>query len=235
MTKADAILIISSLAVGFFHTLTGPDHYLPFIVLGTTRKWDNKKTAFVVIICGLGHILSSVLLGLFGIALGAALTGLLKIESARGEIASWLLIGLGLAYMIWGIRQSYKNKAHSHLHNHENTIHDHNHDHHGTHIHVHETDKKSITPWVLFLVFVFGPCEPLIPLLMYPSANQNYLLIGTVAIVFGLATISAMLVMTFLGIYGISLINPGSIERHIHALAGLTILLCGVAIKWLGL
>ena len=35
------------------------------------------------------------------------------------------------------------------------------------------TETFKTTPWVLFLIFVFGPCEPLIPLVMYPAAKHN--------------------------------------------------------------
>ena len=62
------------------------------------------------------------------------------------------------------------------------TMHSHGHAHSGEHVHVHEEtgdlgdgvrDGGSMTPWVLFTIFLFGPCEPLIPLLMYPAAKGN--------------------------------------------------------------
>ena len=34
--------------------------------------------------------------------------------------------------------------------------------HHGEHMHPHLVGA-SLTPWALFVIFVFGPCEPLIP------------------------------------------------------------------------
>ena len=66
------ILMISAASLGFLHTLLGPDHYLPFIVMGKARRWSIWKTGGITIACGIGHIGSSVLLGLVGIALGIA-------------------------------------------------------------------------------------------------------------------------------------------------------------------
>ncbi len=54
-------------------------------------------------------------------------------------------------------------------------MHAHEHTHDGEHAHVHESESSSITPWVLFVIFVLGPCEPLIPLLMFPAASRGCL------------------------------------------------------------
>ena len=70
--------------LGLVHTVIGPDHYLPFIVIGRARNWTLRKTLFVSFLAGLGHILSSVILGFLGIALGIALSKIKGLESARG-------------------------------------------------------------------------------------------------------------------------------------------------------
>jgi hypothetical protein len=33
------VLLVTALSVGFMHTLLGPDHYVPFIVIGRARRW----------------------------------------------------------------------------------------------------------------------------------------------------------------------------------------------------
>ncbi|MBL7071591.1 MAG: hypothetical protein ISS26_05425 [Candidatus Omnitrophica bacterium] len=48
-------LYITAASIGFFHTLLGPDHYLPFIVIGKARKWSLAKLSIVTFLCGLGH------------------------------------------------------------------------------------------------------------------------------------------------------------------------------------
>ena len=236
MNSEIAILGITAASIGFLHTVFGPDHYLPFIVMSRAGKWTMKKTALITFLCGLGHVLSSVALGLIGIAIGIAVTKLEVVEGVRGNIAAWLLIGFGFAYFVWGVRRVIRGKAHSHRHIHgDEGDHQHEHNHAGEHAHVHHSEKKSLTPWILFTIFVFGPCEPLIPILMYPAAKESIFGMVFVAAVFSLVTIGTMFTIVMLGAWGISFANIGKFERYTHALAGLTICLSGLAIQFLGL
>lgn len=235
---SNEIIILSGTAaiIGFVHTVLGPDHYLPFIVLSKVRKWAVTKTVTVTLLCGIGHVLSSILLGFIGLALGITVFRLEAVESSRGEIAAWLLIAFGLTYFIWGIHKAVRMKRHEHSHPHENEeIHSHNHEHISVHSHIHTSKSGSLTPWVLFTIFIFGPCEPLIPLIMYPAAKHDMTSVAIVAIIFGLATISTMLGIVLASSYGLSKLPVNMLEKYSHALAGLAILLCGGAIKFLGL
>ncbi|MGB9836760.1 MAG: sulfite exporter TauE/SafE family protein [Candidatus Saccharicenans sp.] len=235
------LLAGTAATLGFVHTLIGPDHYLPFIVISRARKWRLGKTLWVSFLCGLGHVLSSVVLGFLGIALGLAVGHLQKVESTRGNIASWLLTGFGLAYMVWGLRKAYRTRPHEHVHCHsDGQVHIHTHTHEGGYLHLHEGTeeeggKKNITPWVLFLIFVFGPCEPLIPLVMYPAAQHSTSGVILVTTAFGLTTILTMLTIISLSSWGLSLVRLGVLERYSHALAGGLILISGLAVQFLGL
>ncbi len=229
-------ITITAAAIGFLHTLLGPDHYLPFIVLSRSRKWSLFKTGLITFVCGIGHIMSSILLGLLGIALGITLTRLEAVESYRGNIAAWALIAFGLIYLVWGLRRAMKKQQHTHFHLHDDTIHSHSHTHRESHVHVHEREKGSnLTPWVLFTIFVLGPCEPLIPILMYPAAKESIYGLIWVTIVFGTVTILTMLTIVTILSLGFSLFPIGHLERYMHALTGLTIFLCGAAIRFFGL
>ncbi|UCG91207.1 MAG: sulfite exporter TauE/SafE family protein [candidate division WOR-3 bacterium] len=236
MSSETSVLMVTAATIGFFHTLIGPDHYVPFIVLSKTRGWSSIKTAVITLLCGLGHVLSSIILGFVGIAVGIAIFKLEAIEAFRGDIAGWLLIAFGFTYLIWGIRKAIRNKPHEHPHHHENgAIHSHTHAHIGVHTHVHGAQSANITPWILFIIFVFGPCEPLIPLVMYPAAKGSIISVVIVASIFGLTTIATMLGIVLVSFYGLSKLPIRRLERYSHALAGLAILLCGSAIKFLGL
>ena len=237
MGQESTLLLLTAASLAFFHTLFGPDHYLPFIVISKARQWSIVKTSFVVILCGLAHILSSVVIGSVGIAFGISISEIEIFESFRGNITAWLLIAFGIAYTIYGVRKVYKGKKHTHLHyHHDGTSHLHEHDHQTNHLHLHERKSKSnITPWVLFVIFLFGPCEPLIPILMYPAAQSNTFLLLLVILVFGIITIFTMLVLVLLPLYGIEFIEMSKLEKFTHAIAGLTILLCGLSIQFLGL
>ena len=93
----------------------------------------------------------------------------------------------------------------------------------------------NITPWVLFTIFVFGPCEPLIPLVMYPAARHSGVGVALVAAAFGLTTILTMLAIISASSWGMSFVRLGKLERYSHALAGLMIFVSGLSVRLLGL
>ena len=237
MSSGFTILAGTAVTIGFIHTLFGPDHYLPFIVMSKARGWSIAKTSLITFLCGLGHVASSVVLGFIGIALGVAISKLEFIESSRGEVAAWLFIAFGFTYFIWGLHKAIRNRPHRHLHRHAGEdSHSHVHRHNEEHTHVHtRAGAKSLTPWVLFTIFIFGPCEPLIPILMYPAAKGSMISVIAIASIFGVVTISTMMGIVLISSFGLSRLPLGRIERYSHALAGLTIFLCGGAIKFLGL
>jgi len=230
------ILLITAASIGVIHTALGPDHYIPFIALSKSENWTNLKTSIITLICGVGHVFSSIIIGVVGFIVGASLFSLEAIESFRGDIAGWLLIAFGLIYTIWGIKQSYKNKVHSHIHYHQDGIgHTHSHNHASDHSHVHTSKGKKITPWLVFIIFILGPCEPLIPLLIYPASNYNIVAVIAVASVFSIVTLATMQIMVFVGIYGLNFFPIQKIQNHIHTLAGISILFCGMSIQFFGL
>jgi hypothetical protein len=109
------------------------------------------------------------------------------------------------------------------------------------HAHIHseeiteKTDYKSLTPWILFVIFVFGPCEPLIPLLMFPALHHSTVGVISVSTVFAIITIATMLSIVMLMTSGLKLVKLERIEKYTHALAGAAIFFSGVAIQFLGL
>ena len=229
------ILLITAASIAFLHTILGPDHYLVLSVMGKARRWTLAKTLRVTLMCGAGHVLSSMLLGAVGLLLGARLASLVAIEGARGGIAGWLLLAFGLMYFAWGLRQAGRNKRHSHVHVHEDVVHDHEHDHRSDHSHVHDQPGKAITPWALFIIFVLGPCEALIPLLMYPAAQQNSALVLWVALIFGVVTMATMVAAVAVTSLGIEKLKLPSNSRWVHAVAGASVAVCGGAVTFLGI
>jgi len=206
----------TALTIGTLHTLAGPDHYLPFVAMSKTRNWSMLKTIYITSLCGLGHVLSSIIIGFVGIAAGIAISGIEKVEGSRGNIAAWLLLIFGGAYMVWGLLRLWRRKPHHH----------HDHAFNG---------KKQMTFWILFTIFVLGPCEPLIPILMYPASQHNYAAVAYISLVFALTTISTMILIVVLMVKGISLVKFSILEKYQHVIAGAAIALCGMGIVFLDL
>ncbi len=221
MTETSLIILIwTAISIGFIHTVIGPDHYLPFIVISKARRWSVSKTMLITIACGIGHVFSSVLIGVLGILLGTALGSLTAIEKIRGDIASDALIAFGMIYGIWGLWRARRSHGHKHLPGGE---------------HLDETNARSVTFWALFIVFVLGPCEPLIPLVMFPAVEHNWHGVMLVTLSFGLVTIATMSTIVFLAIKGLTVLKTTILEKYIHALAGGIIALSGISIRLFGL
>jgi nickel/cobalt transporter (NicO) family protein len=253
------MLILAAIPVGFLHTLMGPDHYVPFIAMAKARNWTLPKTTLITTLCGIGHVLSAAILGIIGIGLNITFSKFSFIETWRGEIAAWLLISFGLLYCAWGIRSAIKNKQHSHKHTHffhkhvdlnVSYEHEHKHNHSGEHFHPHthncthanknltnnhQHNKKELTPWILFIVFILGPCEPLIPLMMYPAIKGTMLYVVLVSLGFGIATIATMLLAVFTSLYGVHFIKLNFWQRYGSITAGAIICCLGLSIKFLGI
>ncbi|MEO6732908.1 MAG: hypothetical protein ABIN01_16915 [Ferruginibacter sp.] len=226
------ILIIAAVSVAGLHTLTGPDHYVPFIALSKSRSWSIGKTIGWTIICGSGHVLSSVLLGLGGAALGWSLSELSWLENIRGGIAGWVMLAFGFLYGIWGLYRAMSNNPHKHFDLQENGdiyVYQHNHS-----VPIPPKERYKVTPWVMFLIFILGPCEPMIPLLYFPAAQNSWIGMSMLIGIYTLVTLSTMLLLVGLGYYGIAFIKTDKIERYVHALGGLTILICGAGMLWMG-
>ena len=209
-------LCLTAATVGVVHTILGPDHYVPFVAMSQAGRWSLGKTLRVTAGCGLAHVAGSVAIGLVGILLGMAVIRLETVESFRGDVAAWLMIGFGLASMSWGLVRAARSSC--------------------PHDHVHEASAGAVaavpvwSPWLLFLVFAFGPCEPLIPLLMVPAARASWWAVAAVAAVFTAATLLTMATAVVVLRSGVSCLPKSGLQRYAHAIAGAAILGCGVLI-----
>jgi len=233
MTGFSLSVLAAAGGIAFLHTLLGPDHYLPFIVLAKARSWSMTRTLVVTAICGLGHVASSVVLGGLGVVLGVAMARIEGVEGGRGDLAAWALVAFGLAYAVWGLRHALRRKKGIETHDHHGHIHLHT---HGDTEHSHQNGMGSnLTFWALFLIFVLGPCEPLIPLFVLPASRGAWGLAAATAAVFTIVTLVTMVGLTAAALAGTTQIRLGPLERWSHTLAGTVIAVSGLAILFFGL
>ncbi|MCW3108702.1 MAG: hypothetical protein JWQ09_3208 [Segetibacter sp.] len=226
------VLMIAAVSIACLHTITGPDHYIPFIALSKSRGWSFTRTIFWTVVCGCGHVWSSVLLGLGGAAIGWSLSKVSWLENIRGGLAGWALVGFGIAYCIWGLIKAKKGSQHKHFDVYDDgSIYVYEHKHGQA---VPPKERHTVTPWVMFLIFVLGPCEPMIPLLYFPAAKNSLAGMMLLIIVYTIFTLAAMLLMVVLGYYGFSFLKTEKLEKYVHALGGMTIFICGAGMVFLG-
>lgn len=233
-----AVVLFTAAAIAFVHAVTGPDHYLPFVALARAFGWSRSKLVGVTVLCGLGHVLASLLIGLFGIALGVGLGWFDWADAVRGRWATWALIAFGLTYAAWGLVRAHRRRPHRHVHAHEDgTVHSHDHVHERAHLHPHPAGERRwrlAAPWTIFVVFLLGPCEPMIPLIMFPAVNRDWLMVALVAGIFTAVTLATMVALVLAGHAGLQRWRLPRLEPYAHALAGALVAACGLAVLLLG-
>jgi ABC-type nickel/cobalt efflux system permease component RcnA len=185
-------------------------------------------------ICGIGHVVGSVALGAVGLALGAAIGRIEALESGRADWAAWCMVAFGLAYGAWGVRAALRASADLEPHAHGRRFHVHQ---RGTasHHHADADSGEALTSWTLLVIFILGPCEPLLPLFVLPASRGRWDLAVATVVVFAIATVVTMLVVTAVGLAGLRRVRLGGLERWVHTLAGGTVAASGLAVIALGL
>ncbi len=226
-------LLLATAGVAFLHVVAGPDHTVPFVVLARSHGWSAVKTAWVTVACGVGHVASSVLLGVVGLGLGSGLARIASWEEVRGSVAAWGLVAFGVAYAVWGTRRALVHRRELLLHEHGGSVHLHP---QGGRPHSHDEGGPSpVTFWTLFLIFAFGPCEPLIPLFMVPASRGRWDVAVAAGGVFAVVTLATMTAAVLLLRAGVERLPLAGLSRWSHALAGSVIALSGLAVIFLGL
>lgn len=208
-------LAVAAATVGSLHSLA-PDHWVPFAAVARARGWSAACTAHVTLLCGLGHVTVSVLLGLLGLWLG------LNVLEAFGQrlesVAGILLIAFGLAYGAWGLRRAMGRRLHGHSHPHYDHVH----------------DPSRVTAWTLFLLFSADPCVAVIPLLL-AAAPLGAAKVAAIVILYEVATLGAMVLLVLPARAGANVMRASWLDRYGDAAAGALIAVAGAVVVGLGL
>jgi hypothetical protein len=225
------LLLTSAISISFLHTISGPDHYIPFIALSKARGWSLTRTIFWTVACGCGHVWSSVLLGLGGAAFGWSFSKIGWLEEVRGGWAAWSLLVFGVIYFVWGLLRVKQNRRHKHFDmQSDGAMYVYEHKHGEA---VLPKERHAVTPWVMFIIFLLGPCEPMIPLLFFPAAKSSGSAMLLLIIVYTLFTLATMIGMVVLCYCGIGILKTTKLERYMHPLGGITLVVCGAGMVFL--
>jgi nickel/cobalt exporter len=208
-------LAVAAASVGVLHTLA-PDHWLPIAAVSRARDWTQPRTARVAFLCGFGHVTVSVALGLIALVSGTALVESFGARSA--SVAGLLLIGFGVAYLLWGARHVIMRRLHGHSHEHFDHVH----------------DASQTSTWALFAIYCADPCVAVIPIIFAAAPLSIPATIGIV-LVYEAATITTMVGLTVLARAGSSLISGRWVEKYGDSAAGGMIIATGLAVAAIGI
>ena len=188
--------------------------------MAKTNGWSGPKTATYTAFCGFSHVLGTILIGSLVFLLGLAFFNIETVQSVRGDFAGWFLLLFGVIYFVWGVRWVIRKKQ---LKQNPEDV---------------ESQASTFsrcTPFALFIFFILGPCEPLIPLMSLGTENTEVFSSILVVSAFCGTTVLTMLFCVMLFYYGISRFSFFiKLEDYMHAATGLIIFLCGTAIQFLG-
>jgi cytochrome c biogenesis protein CcdA len=216
------LAVVTGLAAGFLHVLSGPDHLAavaPLAVRGHRRAWLEGVR------WGLGHSAGVALVGLLALGLREVLP-LQAISAWSERLVGVLLIGIGL----WSVRLAFRVKIHAHPHQHDGSAHEHFHFHSPEHGHVSAAAPHAHTHAAVGIGTLHGLAGSshflgVLPSLALPSMVQSiaYLLAFAAGTVLAMAGFSAVL--------GFAATAFGAASRSVYRGLMMT---CGVAALILG-
>lgn len=218
-------LMLTAATVGALHSLA-PDHWVPFAALARARGWTPARTSRLAFFCALGHVTVSAFFGIMAVLLGREAVEAFGTTLAAS--APLLLIGFGLAYLVWALWRISRRKIMHHVDHLDGVPHDHGHGHH------HQHGRKGLTEWGLFFLFCADPCIALIPMIIAASA-KGWSSVGAVVVVYEIATIAAIVTLVRLAHAGARKLQFGWADRYGDAIAGAMILIVGTLVTVLGI
>jgi len=229
-------LLSTAAATSFLHTLI-PDHWLPFVLIGRSRRWTTATVVLVSGLSGLIHTLLSIVLGVATLAIG------LSAAEAVGEtlhhVAGPLLVVFGLAYAYWARRKG------GHFHPGGALLHrgmsggacgGEEGDTHPEHLHYHADDEMIAgrAGWsglALAVVVGLNPCVLVLPILL-ASVPRGMKTMGLVILAYSLPAVALMVGLSVLGVRLGWKIKLPWLARNAEPASGLLIAVLGV-IFWL--
>ena len=218
-------LIFTAATVGAIHSLA-PDHWVPFAALARARNWSALRTARLAVVCALGHVTASAILGVLALLIGREAVE--AFGSTLASTAPLMLIAFGLVYMLWALWRATRRELLHQADHLDGNAHAHR------HVHGHHHHKRSATEWGLFLLFCADPCVALIPMIVAASA-RGWTSVGAVIAVYELATIAAIVVLVQTAHAGASRIRFAWFDRFGDVVAGGMILVVGTLVTFLGI
>ena len=134
-------------------------------------------------------MLGTILIGSLVFLLGLAFFNIETVQSVRGDFAGWFLLLFGVIYFAWGVRCAIRKKQVKQD---------------GEEVDAQPSTFSRCTPFALFIFFILGPCEPLIPLMSLGTENTEIVSSILVVSAFCGTTVLTMLFCVMLFYYGIS-------------------------------
>jgi hypothetical protein len=225
MSATPAALIAAAAGVGFGHAIL-PDHWVPLAVVGRTRRYPAARVARLSGLAGVAHVFVSLLLGGVVIAIGLQFRS--AIQHAQDTIVGVLLLGTGVAFVIYEL----SGRGHSHARDHQRgDEHDHGHDHEDAAGHRPRTGggMRGLASIMVPFGAAASPDLTILPVFLAASATGTGAAIGSL-VAFAAVTIATIVGLTLLATFGGYQVRGQWLERQGNAITGAVLIVIGALV-----
>ncbi len=201
------VLFAAVVAVGVLHTMV-PDHWVPIALISRQRGWTKAQTARAAAGAGLGHTISTLVIGLLVWLAGAAFA--VRFGHAVSIASSIALIAFGgwIALSSW--RELRHDSAGGHHHDHP-----------------HEARGASQQRTALLLILGSSPMVEGIPA-FFAASKLGFGVIGVMSVLFAASTILTYAVLCVYSSVALARFSFGKFERYGEVLSGTLIAIVGL-------
>jgi putative Mn2+ efflux pump MntP len=191
-------LISGAFVVALVHAIL-PNHWLPFVLIGSVEKWNRKRILGVLTLAGVGHILVTAGLGFITAFIGKEVIERIELKI---PIASIILLTFGIIYIILNLRK------HKHTHS-------------------HSKHRKFTTAFSLFLMLTLTPCEPMI-VVYFTMGTFGLKFLILLTLVMAITTLCGMLTLTYFTLLGYERVKFQWLEKNERLVIGIILLILGI-------
>lgn len=198
-------ILFGSVVLSVIHAAI-PNHWMPFVAIGNTEKWDAREVLMATGIAGAAHVLSTILVGIIVGWLGFALYS--QYEWVIYSVAPAILILLGMLYLFWDRR------GNGHEHHLEETA------------EAHHKSKRSIIGSLVVAMF-FSPCLEL-ETYYFTAGMYGWSAIIAVSVVYLVVTVLGMMLLAYWGLRGVRKFELDILEHRDKAITGWVLIIIGL-------
>ncbi len=198
-------IFIGSLILSAIHAMI-PNHWLPLIAVGKSEKWTGRQTLWAMVITGVAHTLSTILVGIVVGLIGYKLSA--KYSLVSETVAPAILVGLGVIYLLLDLR--------SHRHHHDINL-----------VTAENKPRWAVIMATLSLAMFLTPCVE-IEAYYFQAGAIGWIGIFMVSAVYLVTTLMVMILLVYLGKRGVRSFNTGFLEHHEKGVTGSVLVVLGL-------
>lgn len=194
-------LIIGSLLLSLLHAII-PNHWLPVLAIGRKEGWNKKEVLSVTFFAGLGHVMSTLMIGWAFAFFGWELAKNFQLFTSYFAPAALIIMGTIFIY-----------RHHTHHHFHVNDQ-------------PHQNSKAKMI-LALSTAMFFSPCLEIEGYFLAAGTESGWWVI-ILSLIYFVVTLSGMLAWVNFAYTGVSRFNWHALEHKAGIITGIILIITGI-------